>query len=552
MLSYARNEHINIDDKHKDQAFTMSTSNTNTNNNSNSNNDEDMPLPTSVNGIPLAALLSSCIDACHRGCEVIRSVHCRSLLAASAHEDHDTSDPLDDDELIRETSDGSMILPPSRQIAHTFKSTSHNTLDPLTNSIVIDPRSALTEADEASQAVVVECLRSCWGDFMEGDGGNTTSSRPRLWIVGEEDDNEESLLEKQQQQQLDDSNQDVFRLFDKYGVQRPDHSPIDRDLIDLSHQQPPTASIANMNDAELIVFIDPLDGTREYIENRIHNVQCLIGITLNGIPIAGAVGLPFGSGAKEEEENESLDRDNVIQVAYGWIMPNNSHRSDASSVICSGVKHFQASNKLPVLDSYSTELQSTTTTDNNGLLSTLHTNNDQEDDTLIILSGDSKKPALKLTMDCLDQVLSNNHPLDTNNDTTTTSATALTSTTCIPHRKIISGGCGNKILYLARRHQLLSQRKSTSNILGTISISPPGSSSWDTAAPTAVLLSMDPEAHISDLLGRPLVYNGKDLTNVYGVVVSSGEGAVKVHRELCERLSKNREFCTILGVGGCC
>jgi hypothetical protein len=42
------------------------------------------------------------------------------------------------------------------------------------------------------------------------------------------------------------------------------------------------------------------------------------------------------------------------------------------------------------------------------------------------------------------------------------------------------------------------------------------------------------------------------LTNVYGVVVSSGEGAVRIHRELCERLAKNREFCTILGVGGCC
>eukprot|EP00956_Cyclotella_meneghiniana_P042709 scaffold249265_cov86-Cyclotella_meneghiniana.AAC.1 len=42
----------------------------------------------------------------------------------------------------------------SRQIAHTFKlSTSHNTVDPLTNTITIDPRSALTEADESSQAV---------------------------------------------------------------------------------------------------------------------------------------------------------------------------------------------------------------------------------------------------------------------------------------------------------------------------------------------------------------------------------------------------------------
>lgn len=63
---------------------------------------------------------------------------------------------------------------------------------------------------------------------------------------------------------------------------------------------------------------------------------------------------------------------------------------------------------------------------------------------------------------------------------------------------------------------------------------------------------MDPVAHISDLLGRPLVYNGKDLNNVYGVVVSSGEGAERIHIEMCERLAKNGEFCTIPGVGGCC
>jgi orotate phosphoribosyltransferase-like protein len=41
--------------------------------------EEDMTLPISVNGIPLAALLSSCIDtpdAHHRNFEVIRSIHC--------------------------------------------------------------------------------------------------------------------------------------------------------------------------------------------------------------------------------------------------------------------------------------------------------------------------------------------------------------------------------------------------------------------------------------------------------------------------------------------
>jgi 3'-phosphoadenosine 5'-phosphosulfate (PAPS) 3'-phosphatase len=316
----------------------------------------------------------------------------------------------------------------------------------------------------------------------------------------------------------------------------------------------------NSADQELIVFIDPLDGTREYIENRIHNVQCLIGITLNGVPIAGAVGLPFGSGGDNQDED-------LIEVAYGWIMPHETNNNDSShhSVIASGIKHFNAKNKMPTDSSITTR-----SCNNDGLLSNL-TDNDEEDDTLIILSGDSKKPALQITMDCLENdVLRNSAAaadaaVDTDNDSTSSSL-------AFSYRKIICGGCGNKILYLGRRHQLISERKrlkrksqhhvqqqdevcsktTTSDesipIVGTIAISPPGSSSWDTAAPSAVLLSLDPDALVTDLIGRPLVYNGVDLTNVHGVVVSSGDGAVKVHRELCGRLSKNEEFCNVIGV----
>ena len=122
--------------------------------------------PTTINGIPLSALLSSCIDACRRGCEVIRSVHVRSLLGEGG---------------------GAST---ARQLAHTFKlSTSHNTIDPATNAVVIDPRSALTEADMAAQEVVLGCLRSLWGEAMRcGDvAAAGCESRPRLWVVGEED-----------------------------------------------------------------------------------------------------------------------------------------------------------------------------------------------------------------------------------------------------------------------------------------------------------------------------------------------------------------------------
>ena len=70
-------------------------------------------------------------------------------------------------------------------------------------------------------------------------------------------------------------------------------------------------------------------------------------------------------------------------------------------------------------------------------------------------------------------------------------------------------------------------------MVGAISLAPPGSSSWDTAAPTAVLLAADPRARVTDLLGRPLIYDGDNLSNKCGVVASSGSVASVIHDRLC-------------------
>ena len=365
---------------------------------------------------------------------------------------------------------------------------------------------------------------------------------PRLWVVGEEDEPGGG-----------GGSDDQYDIFDAYNVPRPDVEPVSRDAVPKTEgprsTTRPLEESPNASSHDLIVFVDPLDGTREYIENRIHNVQCLIGITRNGIPIAGAVGLPFGSGRESDD-------DDVIEVVYGWVAPEkNVDGADPArrkwKVMCSGVKQFDATNVMP--------LRHATDDDNAGLLSCLDAgDDDDDDDTLVVLSGDSKKPALQMTMDCLEhQVLgdASTSKEESNDDRRIHDKHNVTS-----YRKIISGGCGNKILYLGRRFQMLTAKKRRSRdenddadsepppIVGTMAISPPGSSSWDTAAPTAVLLSMDPNALITDLVGRPLIYDGRQLTNVFGVVVSCGEGAVKVHKELCGRLAKNEEFCQVIGI----
>lgn len=424
-----------------------------------------------INDISLTELLSTCIDACRRGCEVIRNVR---------HELVQNSNVVGSDSQFFCCS------------AVKYK-------------ISNDPKSALTEADEASQQVIIECLNSCWEKEI---------SNGIIKVVGEEDDGEDHFVKP------NISLHDKMAHFDKYNTPRPDLEPIQRNLFSQSEgnvthnfvdsSASSSESSPNNKRDQLIIFIDPLDGTREFVENRIENVQCLIGITLNGKPIAGAVGMP-------------LVHDNKIEIAYGIDSPY-----DTPSL--SGVKYFNALNPL-------VKRLSVTDTSMGDYI-------DGDDDVkkLVVLSGDSKKPALKLAVKCLESDVLGSYG---------------ESSPSI--RKIIAGGCGNKMLFVQRRFQALSERirhhdggratsSSLSSIIGSISLAPPGSSSWDTAGPTALLLAADPDAIVTDLVGRPLIYDGEHLSNDCGVVVSAGFTATRIHREMCEKLRSDEAFCEMLGV----
>ena len=120
-----------------------------------------------------------------------------------------------------------------------------------------DVRSALTEADLAAQRVMVGALRSAW---------------PGLVIVGEEDEDESAGAADE--------------------VTGP---PLRRDLCAELGAPGLEAPLE-----ELCVFVDPLDGTREFVEGRLENVQSLVGLARRGRPVAGAVGLPFAAAAGSE------------------------------------------------------------------------------------------------------------------------------------------------------------------------------------------------------------------------------------------------------------
>ena len=114
-----------------------------------------------------------------------------------------------------------------------------------------DSRTYLTEADTAAQELIWNGLRAIFG--------------PKLSIVGKEDAVEE------------ESN---WKMMEEIGTEMLNGYDIPTDL-------------ENLVFSDVIVFVDPVDGTREFVEGRLGACQNLIGISYRGRAVAGVVGLPF-------------------------------------------------------------------------------------------------------------------------------------------------------------------------------------------------------------------------------------------------------------------
>jgi len=190
--------------------------------------------------ISLPSLLSTCVDACRRGCDEIRRVHAD----------------------LDRTGSGSV-----------------STVD---YKISGDPRSALTAADLAAQTAIISALESAW---------------PGLKIVGEED-----LVCDISDAAGGTACSDPLVS----GLAASAPSPLRRDLCP---ELLPLQSSGGLTVAlpDVTVFVDPLDGTREFVEGRVQNVQTLVGISVRGDAVGGAVGVPFPP-----------DSDDAV-VAYGLV-----------------------------------------------------------------------------------------------------------------------------------------------------------------------------------------------------------------------------------------
>lgn len=138
-----------------------------------------------------------------------------------------------------------------------------------------DARSALTIADTSAQRVIVSSILGAY---------------PNLHIVGEEDESVQ-VGGTDYQYAL---KSDLLVNYD--WIKRNDGE---------ADEPPPDELDMNL----LTVFVDPLDGTREFVEGRLPNVQSLIGVTYKGTPLMGAVGLPF----------PTTNDNNSTEVLFGLV-----------------------------------------------------------------------------------------------------------------------------------------------------------------------------------------------------------------------------------------
>jgi len=128
------------------------------------------------------------------------------------------------------------------------------------NKETFDEKSVATVADLRAQRIIIQELRLLY---------------PGLVIVGEEED--DGTI----------PGDDDHDLYKKENIS--EHPFLKSNCI--------TSSIApktiNLPIDHVVVYIDPLDGTHEFVEARTSNVQTLIGISVYGTPLAGIMGLPF-------------------------------------------------------------------------------------------------------------------------------------------------------------------------------------------------------------------------------------------------------------------
>ncbi|CAG0917297.1 unnamed protein product [Notodromas monacha] len=120
-----------------------------------------------------------------------------------------------------------------------------------------------TAADLSSQCIIESSIRDIF---------------PVIRIIGEEDD----------------------RVRD--WVQRFELKPVLETVLDPFGGKECPDALKSVNLEDVIIWLDPMDGTSEFMAGLVEHVTILIGVALMGKPVAGIVHQPFWKSLKNDEE----------------------------------------------------------------------------------------------------------------------------------------------------------------------------------------------------------------------------------------------------------
>merc|ERR1712129_18333 len=128
-------------------------------------------------------------------------------------------------------------------------------------SVAMEPDEVLTIADTRAQHAIVTNLRTMF---------------PGIRLAGEEDEQEAKEQASRYPKSPTVCLEDVPPLKDAFEV--------------------PAHLSESLTLADTCLWIDPLDGTIEFVRNNVHHVCVLIGIAVRDRPVAGVVLQPFVGG----------------------------------------------------------------------------------------------------------------------------------------------------------------------------------------------------------------------------------------------------------------
>lgn len=321
-----------------------------------------------------------------------------------------------------------------------------------------DSKSYLTVADKRAQQLIVDALLEEW---------------PGLPIVAEEDERDEGWEIPDRFRNCLVKDLDRFAAGGKEG-EEVKCLPVPEDLQDLSIQ-------------DVCVFVDPVDGTREFVQGRLLSCQCLIGIAVRGRSVAGVIGLPFHDKNYSREATKQAEPPSTASGVLIYALGNIVRGIDAVSNDTRG--NYEEDQELGNQQQHQHQWVSAT-------------------------SAKVKEDALVRAQEVIDSF-------------------AVGGTEAARHT--VAGGCGNKILRL-----LTGEADVTLFNLGT--------SVWDTCATEAVLRAMG--GHLTNIFGWPIDHKPTSYRqNRFGVLATSArfEAATGItHVQLVDNIVQQPQVMELL------